>query len=107
MKSPFSDKTTFDIYYEIVPILLASLRKIKPLPPRVGLFSVAIKMGNLGMEKRPLRFSLPEAFFEGNRSCGREDCLSTLRRTGSKIRQRCSLRFHFPETPFGNLFLFH
>jgi hypothetical protein len=29
---------------------------------------------NLGMEKRPRRFSLPEAFFEGSRTDGREDC---------------------------------
>jgi hypothetical protein len=34
---------------------------------------------NLGMEKRPRRFSLTEAFFEGTRSGGREDCLSTLK----------------------------
>jgi hypothetical protein len=26
------------------------------------------------MEKRPRRFSLPEAFFEGSRTDGREDC---------------------------------
>jgi len=26
------------------------------------------------MEKRHRRFSLPEAFFEGSRSGGREDC---------------------------------
>ena len=32
---------------------------------------------NLGMEKRPRRFSLTEAFSEGSRSGGREDCLST------------------------------
>jgi len=31
------------------------------------------------MDKRPLRFSLHEAFFEGSRSGGREDCLSTRR----------------------------
>jgi hypothetical protein len=29
------------------------------------------------MEKRPRRFSLTEAFYEGSRSGGREDCLST------------------------------
>jgi hypothetical protein len=34
-------------------------------------------MNNLGMKKRPRRFSLPEAFFEGSRAGGREDCLST------------------------------
>jgi len=34
-------------------------------------FSVMIRMGNLGMEKRPLRFSLHEAFFKGSRSRGR------------------------------------
>jgi hypothetical protein len=34
---------------------------------------------NLGMEKRPRRFSLPEAFFEGSRTDGREDCLSMLK----------------------------
>ena len=33
----------------------------------------------LGMEKRPRRFSLPEAFFEGSRTDGREDCLSMLK----------------------------
>jgi len=32
-------------------------------------------MDNLGMEKRPRRFSLPGAFFEGSRTDGREDCL--------------------------------
>jgi hypothetical protein len=30
-------------------------------------FSEMIRMGNLGMEKRPLRFSLPEAFLEGSK----------------------------------------
>jgi len=30
------------------------------------------------MEKQRLGFSLPEAFFEGSRTGGREDCLSTL-----------------------------
>jgi hypothetical protein len=35
------------------------------------------------MEKRPLRFSLPEAFFEGSRTGGREDCLSTKSPCGS------------------------
>jgi hypothetical protein len=30
-------------------------------------FSVIISMGNMGMEKRPRRFSLPEAYFEGSR----------------------------------------
>ena len=39
-------------------------------------------MNNLEMEKRPRRFSLHEAFFEGSRSCGREDCLSTGRSDG-------------------------
>jgi len=34
------------------------------------------------MEKRPLRFSLHETFFEGSRSGGREDCLSTCRSIG-------------------------
>jgi hypothetical protein len=34
-------------------------------------------IGNLGMERRPLRFSLHEALFEGSRLSGREDCLST------------------------------
>jgi len=34
---------------------------------------------DLGMEKRPRRFSLTEAFFEGSRTDGREDCLSMLR----------------------------
>jgi len=34
------------------------------------------------MEKQPRRFSLPEAFFEGSRSCGREDCLSTRKSHG-------------------------
>jgi predicted ATP-binding protein involved in virulence len=34
---------------------------------------------NLAMEKRPRRFSLREAFFEGSRSDGREDCLSMRR----------------------------
>jgi len=29
------------------------------------------------LEERPRRFSLPEALFEGSRSGGREDCLST------------------------------
>src|SRR4030067_935724 len=33
MMSPFSDKTTFVMYYEIVPILFVLPRKIKPLPP--------------------------------------------------------------------------
>lgn len=33
-------------------------------------------MDNLGMEKRPRRLSLAEAFFEGSRTDGREDCLS-------------------------------
>src|SRR4030042_2810525 len=36
-------------------------------------------IGNLGMETRPRRFSLPEAFFEGSRTDGREDCLSMLK----------------------------
>jgi hypothetical protein len=31
-------------------------------------------IGNLGMEKRPRRFSLSEAFFEGSHFGGREDC---------------------------------
>jgi hypothetical protein len=31
-------------------------------------------IGNLGMEKRPRRFSLSEAFFEGSHCGGREDC---------------------------------
>jgi hypothetical protein len=34
---------------------------------------------DLGMEKQPRRFSLPEAFFEGSRTDGREDCLSMLK----------------------------
>jgi hypothetical protein len=41
-------------------------------------------MRNLGMEKRPRRFSLPEAFFEGNRTGGREDCLSTRQSYGEE-----------------------
>jgi len=44
-----------------------------------------IALGNLGMEKRPRRFSLPEAFFEGSRSGGREDCLSTWRLDGKGL----------------------
>jgi hypothetical protein len=40
------------------------------------------------MEKRPLRFSLPEAFFEGSRSGGREDCLSTWRSDGDGLEWR-------------------
>jgi hypothetical protein len=42
-------------------------------------------MNNLGIEKRPRRFSLPEAFFEGSRSGGREDCLSTWRSDGEGL----------------------
>jgi hypothetical protein len=45
-------------------------------------------MSDLGMEKRPLRFSLPEAFFEGSRSGGREDCLSTQRSHGDGLEWR-------------------
>jgi hypothetical protein len=44
--------------------------------------------GNLGMEKRPRRFSLPEAFFEGSRTGGREDCLSTLESGKDEKRAR-------------------
>jgi hypothetical protein len=36
------------------------------------------------MEKRPRRFSLPEALFEGSRSGGREDCLSTWESNGER-----------------------
>jgi hypothetical protein len=36
------------------------------------------------MEKRPRRFSLAEAFFEGSRTDGCEDCLSTQRSDGEK-----------------------
>jgi len=43
-------------------------------------------MSNLGREKRPLRFSLPEAFLEGSRSGGREDCLSTRGSFGEETR---------------------
>jgi hypothetical protein len=39
-------------------------------------------MNNSGMEKRPRRFSLPEAFFEGSRTGGREDCLSMWKSRG-------------------------
>jgi hypothetical protein len=42
-------------------------------------------MNNLGMEKRPRRFSLPEALFEGSRSGGREDCLSTWKSQGEGL----------------------
>jgi hypothetical protein len=40
------------------------------------------------MDKRPLGFSLPEMFFEGNRSGGREDCLSTWRSRGDGLEWR-------------------
>jgi hypothetical protein len=40
------------------------------------------------MEKRPLRFSLHEAFFEGSRSRGREDCLSTRPSYGNKTEMK-------------------
>jgi len=38
------------------------------------------------MEKRPLRFSLRETFFEGSRTGGREDCLSTRQSDGDVTR---------------------
>jgi hypothetical protein len=41
-------------------------------------------MDNLGMEKRPRRFSLAEAFLEGSRLGGREDCLSTRGSEGER-----------------------
>lgn len=52
-------------------------------------------LGDLGMEKRPLRFSLPEAFFEGSRSGGREDCLSTRKQTRSEMPRDPDSLFFF------------
>jgi hypothetical protein len=60
-------------------------------------------MKNLGMEKRPLRFSLHEAFFEGSRTDGREDCLSTLRNKGYlKKGKKQTLRVQIQRAEFRN-----
>jgi hypothetical protein len=60
-------------------------------------------MSNLGMEKRLLRFSLPEAFFEGSRSGGREDCLSTWKSDGDGLEwSRYVLRVQIYHAEFRN-----
>jgi hypothetical protein len=46
---------------------------------RVAKASQSYVLDNSGMGKRTRRFSLHEAFFEGSRTDGREDCLSMLK----------------------------
>src|SRR4030042_2318218 len=72
-------------FTENSPQVPKALAQQSYFPPRNIPFQV---MRHLGMEKRPLRFSLPGAFFEGSRSGGREDCLSTRRSYGDGLEWR-------------------
>lgn len=64
--------------------VLSTLWAARLAGPQLGSISIYV-IDNMGMEKRPRRFSLTKAFSEGSRSGGREDCLSTRGSEGEEV----------------------